>query len=171
MSASTPKPGPAPAVPAAPAPTPAAAPYYVTAGPLTLRFNALLGKLARFGVSLAGTAELSVRGRVSGKMQRIPVNPYTHDGTLYLVSARGHSQWVRNMRAAGGGELRVGRKVRTFTATELTDADKPDVLRGYLKKWGWEVNVFFRGVTHDSPAEDIAAAAPDHPVFRLTVSE
>lgn len=146
-------------------------PYYVQAGKLGVRFNALLGKLARLGVSLAGTAELSVRGRTSGQMQRIPVNPHTYEGAQYLVSARGHSQWVRNMRVAGGGELRVGRKVRTFTATELTDpAQKAAVLRAYLEKWGWEVNRFFQGVTAKSSDAELQAAAADHPVFRITVS-
>lgn len=83
-------------------------PYYVKGSPLNVRFNSVVGWLARHGFSIAGTAEMSVRGRKSGTMQRIPVNPHTYEGTQYLVSARGHSQWVRNMRAAGGGELRVG---------------------------------------------------------------
>lgn len=87
----------------------APSPYYAQAGRFATRLNSVLGKLARIGISLAGTAELSVRGRTSGVMQRIPVNPHSFEGGQYLVSARGHSQWVRNMRAAGGGELRVGR--------------------------------------------------------------
>ncbi|QES51533.1 deazaflavin-dependent nitroreductase [Streptomyces venezuelae] len=146
--------------------------YYAKANRFDLGLNSLIGKLARLGISLAGSAELSVRGRSSGTMQRIPVNPYVHSGARYLVSARGHSQWVRNMRVAGGGELRVGRKVRTFTAVELTDpAEKAVVLRGYLKKWGWEVNRFFKGVTADSSDADLLAATPDHPVFRITVSD
>ncbi|MFG2617634.1 nitroreductase/quinone reductase family protein [Streptomyces sp. NPDC048507] len=146
-------------------------PYYAQASAAGVRFNAFFGKLARFGISLAGTAELSVRGRSSGQMQRIPVNPHTYEGAQYLVSARGHSQWVRNMRAAGGGELRVGRKVRTFTVTELTDpAEQAAVLRTYLKKWGWEVNRFFRGVTADSSEAELRAAAADHPVFRITTA-
>ncbi|MFE3556120.1 nitroreductase/quinone reductase family protein [Streptomyces sp. NPDC059193] len=146
-------------------------PYYVQAGSLAVRFNSMFGKLARFGISLAGTAELSVRGRTSGTMQRIPVNPHTYEGAQYLVSARGHSQWVRNMRVAGGGELRVGRKVRTFTATEITDpVEQAAILRAYLEKWGWEVNRFFQGVTAKSSDAELQAAAGDHPVFRITVA-
>ncbi|MEU9147970.1 nitroreductase/quinone reductase family protein [Streptomyces sp. NPDC048349] len=149
----------------------ASSPYYVQAGPLATRFNAFFGKLARLGISLAGTAELSVRGRTSGALQRIPVNPHAYEGAQYLVSARGHSQWVRNMRVAGGGELRVGRKVRAFTATEITDpVQKAAVLRAYLEKWGWEVNRFFQGVTARSSDAELRAAADDHPVFRITVS-
>ncbi|MET8893140.1 nitroreductase family deazaflavin-dependent oxidoreductase [Streptomyces albogriseolus] len=148
---------------------PSSTPYYLAAGPVAARFNRIVGWLARHGVSVAGTAELSVRGRKSGQMQRIPVNPHTYAGEQYLVSARGHSQWVRNMRAAGGGELRVGRKVRTFTAAEIPDEEKLPVLRAYLEKWGWEVNQYFKGVTAKSSDEEILAAAPDHPVFRITV--
>ncbi|MFD0313348.1 nitroreductase family deazaflavin-dependent oxidoreductase [Streptomyces flavalbus] len=146
-------------------------PYYFQAGPIATRFNTVVGWLARHGVSVAGTAELSVRGRKSGALQRIPVNPHTYDGAQYLVSARGHSQWVRNMRAAGGGELRVGRKVRAFTVGELPDDEKLPILRSYLEKWGWEVNQYFQGVTAKSSDEEIIAAAPDHPVFRVTVTK
>ncbi|MFD8032269.1 nitroreductase family deazaflavin-dependent oxidoreductase [Streptomyces sp. NPDC059717] len=145
------------------------APYYRKGSPMTVRFNSLIGRLARLGFSLAGTAEMSVRGRKSGRMQRIPVNPHVYKDAQYLVSARGHSQWVRNMRAAGGGELRVGRRVREFTAVELPDDEKLPILRTYLEKWGWEVNQYFQGVTARSSDEEITAAAQDHPVFRTTV--
>lgn len=144
--------------------------HYIKAGNVEARFNKVVGWLSRHGVSLLGSAELSVRGRKSGQMLRIPVNPYTQDGTQYLISARGHSQWVRNMRVAGGGELRVGRRIRTFTAAEVPDDEKQVILRGYLKRWGWEVGRFFNGVTVDSSDQELTAAAPDHPVFRITVT-
>ncbi|WBB60718.1 nitroreductase family deazaflavin-dependent oxidoreductase [Streptomyces sp. WMMC500] len=143
-------------------------PYYLKAGPLASRFNKAVGWLARHGMSFMGTAELSVRGRKSGRMLRLPVNPHHHDGEQYLVSARGHSQWVRNMRAAGGGELRVGRKVRPFTVEEVPPDTAVPVLRSYLERWGWEVDQYFQGVTAASSDEELRAAAPDHPVFRLT---
>ncbi|QNP68904.1 nitroreductase family deazaflavin-dependent oxidoreductase [Streptomyces roseirectus] len=144
-------------------------PYYRRGSALNVRFNNVVGWLARHGFSIAGSAEMSVKGRKSGQPQRIPVNPHTHAGAQYLVSARGHSQWVRNMRAAGGGELRVGRTVREFTAVEVPDAEKTAILRTYLEKWGWEVDQYFQGVTAKSSDEEIAAAAGDHPVFRITV--
>ncbi|GGZ35732.1 nitroreductase/quinone reductase family protein [Streptomyces poonensis] len=144
-------------------------PYYRKGSPLNVRLNSVIGWLARHGISLMGSAEMSVRGRKSGQMQRIPVNPHTYEGAQYLVSARGHSQWVRNMRVAGGGELRVGRKVREFSAVELSDEEKLPLLRTYLEKWGWEVNQYFNGVTAKSTDEELIAAAPDHPVFRITV--
>jgi len=145
-------------------------PYYLRGSALNVRFNSLIGRLARNGLSLLGTAEMSVRGRKSGQLQRIPVNPHTHEGTQYLVSARGHSQWVRNMRVAGGGELRVGRKVRTFTAVEIADDEqKARIVRAYQKRWGWEVNQYFQGITATSTDAELLAACPEHPVFRITV--
>ncbi|MGW5860559.1 nitroreductase family deazaflavin-dependent oxidoreductase [Streptomyces sp. NPDC055239] len=154
-----------------PTSTPASTPYYLKGSRLNVRFNSMVGWLARRGVSLMGSAELSVRGRKSGQMQRVPVNPFTYQGGQYLISARGHSQWVRNMRVAGGGELRVGRKVHAFTVEEVPDAEKLPVLRGYLKKWGWEVDQYFQGVTAKSTDAEIEAAASDHPVFRVTLTK
>lgn len=146
--------------------------YYLRASASAQRVNRAIGWLARHGVSFMGSAELSVRGRASGRMQRIPVNPHTHEGVPYLVSARGHSQWVRNMRGAGGGELRVGRRTRTFTAVEIADDErKAGILRAYLERWGWEVNQYFQGVTAKSTDAELLAACPDHPVFRITFAD
>jgi hypothetical protein len=41
------------------------------------------------------------------------------------------------------------------------------MLRAYLKRWKWEVGVFFGGVDADSTQEELARIAPDHPVFRI----
>ena len=130
-------------------------------------FNKTVGALTRAGISVYGSRVLAVRGRKSGEWRTTPVNPLTIDGQRYLISPRGNTQWVRNMRVAGGGELRRGRKVETFTATELPVEDRPRVLRAYLKKWKFEVGVFFQGVGPDATEERMLAIAPDHPVFRI----
>ncbi|MEV6652499.1 nitroreductase family deazaflavin-dependent oxidoreductase [Streptomyces sp. NPDC051219] len=143
--------------------------HYIRPGRFDNVVNGTIGWLARRGISLAGTNELSVLGRKSGEWRRVPVNPLPYEGGPYLVSARGHSEWVRNMRAAGGGKLRIGRKTRTFTAVELSDHEKPEILRTYLERWGWEVGRFFGEVNANSSDEELRAAAPKHPVFRLTV--
>jgi hypothetical protein len=43
-------------------------------------------------------------------------------------------------------------------------------LRAYLKKWKFEVGVFFGGVGPDSSEDELRRIAPDHPVFRLTIT-
>ncbi|MEU0989816.1 nitroreductase family deazaflavin-dependent oxidoreductase [Streptomyces sp. NPDC005953] len=144
--------------------------HYIAPNRVDTAMNKAIAWLARHGVSLMGTAELSVRGRTSGEWRSVPVNPLPYEGGPYLVSARGESHWVRNMRAAGGGRLTVGRKVRQFTATELTDEEKPVVLRTYLERWGWEVGRFFGEVNAKSSDAELLSAAHRHPVFRITVT-
>lgn len=131
-------------------------------------FNRTVNVLSKLGVSVMGSRLLAVRGRTSGEWRTTTVNLMVReDGTRFLVAPRGHTQWVRNIRVAGGGELRLGRKVEPFTVTEVADEDKVPVLRIYLKRWGWEVGRFFEGVTKDSTDEELAAIAPGFPVFRI----
>ncbi|MGW2015002.1 nitroreductase family deazaflavin-dependent oxidoreductase [Streptomyces sp. NPDC001927] len=130
--------------------------------------NRTVAWLTRRGVSVWGSRVLAVRGRKSGEWRRTPVNLLTVDGTQYLVAPRGHVQWTHNMRAAGGGELHLGKQVQPFTAVELTDDEKPALLRAYLKRWKAEVGVFFDGVGPDSTDAELRAIAPKHPVFRIT---
>ena len=130
-------------------------------------FNRVVEVVTRTGVSLWGSRVLRVRGRKSGQMRSTPVNLLTHAGARYLVAPRGETQWVRNLRAAGEGELVLGRRTERFRAVEVEDADKPDLLRAYLRRWRVEVGVFFGGVSADSPDEDLRRIAPDHPVFRI----
>jgi deazaflavin-dependent oxidoreductase (nitroreductase family) len=145
------------------------APRYVEPGWFTRHvFNPAVALLTRAGVSVWGSRELRVRGRTSGEWRTTPVNLLTLDGQQYLVAARGHTQWVRNLRVAGTGELRVGKRTDTFTATEVPDAEKATILRAYLKRWKAEVGVFFDGVSADSPDADLERIAPDHPVFRIS---
>ncbi len=130
-------------------------------------FNSVMQWVTRRGISVMGSRVLAVRGRSSGQWRTVPVNLLVLDGERYLVAPRGHTQWVRNMRAAGGGELRLGRGVEAFTVEELSDADKPVILREYLRKWAWEVGRFFEGVDKGSPDATLLEIAPGFPVFRL----
>ncbi len=130
-------------------------------------FNSSVAWLTRRGVSVWGSRVLYVRGRTSGQWRSTPVNLLTVDGQRYLVAPRGHTQWVRNLRAAAAGELRVGSKAERFTATELTDDQKPQILRAYLRRWKFEVGVFFEGVDANAPEEKLRAVAPGYPVFLI----
>lgn len=131
-------------------------------------FNSFVATLTRAGISIWGSRVLAVRGRASGEWRTTPVNLLTMDGNRYLVAPRGHTQWVRNLRVAGGGELRVGRRVETFTSAELADEQKPPILREYLRRWKFEVGVFFDGVDANAAEAKLLEIAPGYPVFRVT---
>jgi deazaflavin-dependent oxidoreductase (nitroreductase family) len=130
-------------------------------------FNSLVAALTRRGISIWGSRVLYVRGRTSGQLRATPVNVLTHDGHRYLVAPRGQTQWVRNLRAAGGGELRVGSRAERFTATEVPDERKPEILRAYLRRWKLEVGVFFDGVGADAADSTLLEMAPGYPVFMI----
>jgi deazaflavin-dependent oxidoreductase (nitroreductase family) len=130
-------------------------------------FNRTVRSLTRWGVSVAGSRELRVRGRTSGEWRSTPVNLLTLDGERYLVAPRGTTQWVRNVRVTPEAELRVGRRTERVRAEELPDGVKVPVLREYLRRWGWEVGAFFEGVDKNATDEDLVRISPDFPVFRV----
>ncbi|HEV2885712.1 MAG TPA: nitroreductase/quinone reductase family protein [Jatrophihabitans sp.] len=133
-------------------------------------FNPSVRGLTRLGISVRGSRELRVRGRTTGQWRSTPVNLLTLDSRRYLVAPRGSTQWVRNLRVAGGGELRVGRHRENFAATELADADKLPVLREYLRRWSFEVAKFFDGLDKNASDEQLAAVAAGVPVFAIMES-
>jgi len=131
-------------------------------------FNPAIAALTRLGLDVWGARVLEVKGRKSGEPRRTPVNVLTYEGQRYLVAPRGDTQWARNLRVAGEGRLLIGpKRSERFTVDELPDEEKPEILRAYLRRWKFEVGVFFDGVGPDSTDAELRAAAPKHPVFRL----
>ncbi|HME77842.1 MAG TPA: nitroreductase/quinone reductase family protein [Mycobacterium sp.] len=132
--------------------------------------NALIRWLAELGISIAGSRSLRVRGRKTGKLRGVVVNVLTVDGVDYLVSPRGTTQWVRNVRAAGVVEVGPRWHRRPIHTTEIADPAKADLLRRYLDRWYWEVKGHIAGLTPDSGDDELRAAAPSIPVFALASS-
>ncbi|HLO34711.1 MAG TPA: nitroreductase family deazaflavin-dependent oxidoreductase [Candidatus Deferrimicrobium sp.] len=101
---------------------------------------------------------LIVPGRRSGQTRVTPLGrPFEHAGRRYLVSGRGQTQWVRNLRAAGRCQIRSHGVTDAFRATEVTDAEHDQVVAAYRRELGRSVEGYFRQIP--DPA--------DHPVFRL----
>ena len=113
--------------------------------------------VARLGMATT----LVVQGRSSGVERSVPVNVLEHAGRRYLVSPRGESDWVKNLRASGEGELRRRRQSERFRATEVDAAERPEVIAAYREKWDSQVRRFF---------EELADAA-DHPTFLIEAAE
>jgi deazaflavin-dependent oxidoreductase (nitroreductase family) len=130
-------------------------------------FNRVVAAFTRLGVSLFGSRVLEVRGRSTGVARRTPVNLLKFEGERYLIAPRGDTQWARNLRVAKEGRLLVGWRSERFAASELPDEEKPPLLRAYLKRWAFEVAVFFDGVGPRASEEELRRVAPKHPVFRL----
>jgi hypothetical protein len=108
----------------------------------------------RFGIG--GAEGLVVRGRVSRQPMRIPVIPVEHEGERYLVSTRGESEWVRNIRDAAGGEL----EGKPFRAVEIPVEEREPIIATYREVAGRTVEAYWKKLP--DPA--------DHPVFRIDAS-
>jgi F420H(2)-dependent quinone reductase len=130
-------------------------------------FNRFVALATRAGISVWGSRVLRVQGRKSGEWRSSPVNLLTLDKTQYLVAPRGQTHWVRNIRASREGELLLGARVQRIKVAEIPDDQKVPILREYLRRWKFEVGVFFGGVSAESSDEELRGIAPDHPVFRV----
>ena len=143
---------------------------YLKPGTGTRMFNAVVALATRLGITVWGSRQLYVRGRSSGELRQTPVNLLTYEGQRYLVAPRGITQWVRNIRVAGEGELRLGRHTEKFVPVELADEQKPAILRAYLRRWKFEIGVFFEGVTPEATDAELLAIAGGYPVFLVTAA-
>src|SRR5450759_3871393 len=121
------------------------------------RITKILNKPATFS-NVWDVHTLEVARRNAVDPQRVPVIPVEHDGSLFVVSTRGESDWVKNVRAAG--IVRVGQKgnFETYAATEVPADERAGIVRAYRKKTGREVNGYWRKLPPDA----------DHPTFKLT---
>jgi deazaflavin-dependent oxidoreductase (nitroreductase family) len=103
---------------------------------------------------------LSVPGRTTVEWRSNPVVVLEHDGERYLVGAYGHTEWSRNLRAAGRGRLTKQGRTVAFAAVEVPVEQVPPLLDAYLQQFGKlpTVGRTFRALPE--PA--------DHPTFRIT---
>ncbi len=124
-----------------------------------LRPGFFVRRIANPLATLFGAATtLAVRGRRSGEWRTVPVQVLDVDGNRYLVGVRGETEWVRNMRAAGGGELRRRGKAEPVRATEVLDPDeRARIVSAYRDRWGRQLKAQF----------DKLPDPADHPVFRI----
>jgi deazaflavin-dependent oxidoreductase (nitroreductase family) len=110
------------------------------------------------GVSNSET--LTVTKRASKQPQKIPVVTVDVAGTKYLVSTRGESQWVKNVRANPDVTLTSRSGTTGYVASEISEQDRQPILTAYRQKAGRAVVGYFRQLPDET----------DHPVFRLTPS-
>ena len=129
-------------------------------------FNRLMGQALKFGFAPGYMRLLEVRGRKSGKTFTTPVNILEFQGKRWLVAARGETAWARNARASGHIVLRRGSSAESVMVRELTDADKPEVIKAFLDRFKSQVQRFF-DVPAGSPPDAFCATASRTPVFEI----
>lgn len=129
-------------------------------------FSRVLAALVRIGLVRGHFFVLEVRGRKTGRIFSLPVDPIEIEERRYLVCARGNSNWVRNARAAGEIALVRALRRRRFAVRELAAAERPPVLKAYFDLFATEVQRFFP-VPKGSPVEAFNELAPRYPVFEL----
>ena len=109
---------------------------------------------------IAGSETLTLTGRSTGETQQIPVLTVVVDGTRYLVSTRGESQWVKNVRANPTVTLATRGTTTRYTVAEIPVDQREPVLAAYRAKGGKAVEGYFRSLPQPS----------DHPVFALNAA-
>jgi hypothetical protein len=139
---------------------------YLRPGALERTFGRILTCLVWVGFVRGHFYVLEVRGRKSGRIISLPVDPLDLDGRRYLVCARGNSNWVRNARAAGEIVLVRAMRRRRYTVRELLPVARPPILKAYLDRFAGEVQRFFP-VAKGSAVEAFNDLAPRYPVFEL----
>ena len=121
-------------------------------------FTAKVFNKIAMATGVSGTEKLTLTARATGTQQEIPVITVDVDGTRYLVSTRGESQWVKNVRANPAVSITTKAGETRFTASEVPVAQRDKVLQAYRVKAGKTVEGYFAKLP--DPA--------DHPVFSLT---
>jgi F420H(2)-dependent quinone reductase len=137
------------------------------------RADAMARRLSRlwaavFGLGLAPErwVTLEVAGRRSGRRTRFPLGMADWNGGWYLVPMLGErSNWVQNVRAAGGqATLRHGR-ARRCLLIEVPVGERGPILRRYLDRVpGGRPHI---PASRDAPLAAFDAIAPRYPVFRV----
>jgi deazaflavin-dependent oxidoreductase (nitroreductase family) len=144
----------------------AESPPFLKPSPVESLFGRALGALLRLEVGPAHMRVLEVRGRKSGTIYALPVDPLQHDGRLYLVAPRGRTQWVRNVEASAEVTLRRGGAVERYAVRSLADSEKSPILKAYLDGFRREVQRFFP-VAPGSPVDAFAPLSSRYPAFEL----
>ena len=100
---------------------------------------------------------LTVIKRASKLPQTIPMTPVDVDGVKYLVSVRGETEWVKNVRANPHVKLTKS-SVTDYVATEISVEARKPILQSYRATASKATARLFRQLPEDA----------DHPVFSLT---
>ena len=131
--------------------------------------NKVMTAVQRLGVPVGPVQVLTVPGRRSGTPRETPVTPFVVDGRWYVTAALPDADWARNIRAAGRGELRRGRRVRPVLLPEVHDLPtKRAVMRVFPRAARGGVAFYVRlGLVEKADPDQFAAIADRVAVFEI----
>jgi F420H(2)-dependent quinone reductase len=115
--------------------------------------RAVFNRIA-MATGMSNTEKLTVTRRRSKQRQEIPVIPVDVGSTRYVVSTRGESDWVKNLRADPNATIGS----TSYVAREIPEPDRQPILTAYREKAGRAVEGYFRKLPREA----------DHPVFVVT---
>ena len=128
--------------------------------------NRGIANSASKSISPDGVVALEVIGRKSGRIVSFPLVMTVVDRQRYLASMLGESQWVRNVRAAGGRAVLRSGGYEEVQLTEIPTSERARILKAYLHAApGARPHV---PVDMDAPIEEFEKIAADYPVFRVS---
>ena len=125
-----------------------------------------LAWLSGLGLTPQILITLLVRGRRSGRLRSKVLVVARHDGRRYLVSMLGEgSDWVRNVRAAGGDAFVKRGRLRPVKLTEVPVSERGPILKTYCQVATSGRHHF--PVAHTASVSEFDAVAERYPVFRI----
>jgi hypothetical protein len=134
--------------------------------PLAKILNKGYAVLHSLGIFPDRLVTLEVAGRKTGKMVRLPLAMTALNGERYLVAMLGEkTNWVRNVRAAGGKAKLVHGISEQVRLEELEINRKAAILKAYLQiAPGARPHI---PVSKDAPIAEFEKIAAKYPIFRL----
>jgi deazaflavin-dependent oxidoreductase (nitroreductase family) len=132
-------------------------------------FNRMWANAAAKKVMDNGLVALEVIGRKSGQVVSFPLVMVTVDGQRYLASMLGESQWVRNVRAAGGKVVLNSGGREDVQLEEIPAAQRAPLLKAYLHAApGARPHV---PVDMNAPLAEFEKVAAEYPVFHVVSNQ
>jgi deazaflavin-dependent oxidoreductase (nitroreductase family) len=140
------------------------------AGGLARLLNTAQARLAAAGVGPRRLVMVEVTGRRSGKTISFPAVIADYDNGRYLVSMLGEdTNWVRNVRAAGGHAVLCHGDRETVLLQEVDVDRRAPILRCYLQRApGARAHI---PVDYRAPVDAFEPIAAQYPVFRVTAAD
>ncbi len=138
------------------------------------RFQRLVRPIFWLRLNPDFTVMLEVKGRNSGEHRRVALVLVSHEDQHYVVALAGESDWVRNVRAAGGGAVIRRHTALPVKLVEIPIEERAPVIDAYLKRAGrggarageMEARYYF-GLNPNTSLDEIAAVAEHYPAFRI----